>query len=140
MPESNLFLLEKRIFIVEDDVLNLHVVSKPLSLCGAMIYFNYNSIGIPIHIVQSLPIDIILMDIMLKRGISGYDIFTELQQNPQTVGIPVVAVTSLDPETEIPKAKAMGFAGFISKPIQINGFAQIIADIIDGKKRWVSSQ
>ena len=135
-----MFLLGKRVFIVEDDVVNIHVISRPLSLYGAMVFFNYNSIGIPAHIEQHLPIDVILLDIMLKRGISGYDMFKELQQNPKTAQIPVVAVSSLDPENEIPKAKSMGFAGFISKPISMNRFAHDVAEIIDGKKMWISSQ
>lgn len=140
MNNISLFLANKRIFIVEDDVLNLSVLSKPLSVHGAMIYYNYSSIGIPIHIEQSLPIDIILLDIMLKRGVSGYDTFKEIKQNPKTAHIPVVAVTSLDPETEIPKAKALGFNGFISKPIRVHDFAQHIASVISGQKKWINSQ
>lgn len=140
MNDTNLFLANKRIFIVEDDVLNLSVLSKPLSVHGAIIYYNYSSIGIPMHIEQSLPIDIILLDIMLKRGVSGYDAFKEIKQNPKTTHIPVIAVTSLDPETEIPKAKALGFNGFISKPIRVHDFAKHVADVINGQKKWVSSQ
>lgn len=140
MENTNLPLLNTRIFVVEDDVLNLSVISRPLSVSGASVFYNYNSIGISLHIEQHLPIDIILLDIILKRGVNGYDTFKEIKQNPKTAHIPVIAITSLDPETEIPKAKAMGFSGFISKPIRVHGFAQHIADIIAGQKKWISSQ
>ncbi len=135
--ESANLLLGKRIFIVEDDVINIFVLSKPLSMCGAQVYTNYNSIGIELHIIQNLPIDIILMDIMLRNGVNGYDTFKSLQSNPDTRHIPVVAVTSLEPEIEIPKAISMGFAGFISKPIDLRTFAQDISDIIKGRKKWI---
>jgi len=135
--ESANLLLGKRIFIVEDDVINVFVLSKPLSMCGAKVYTNYNSIGIELHIVQHLPIDVILLDIMLRNGVNGYDTFRNLRANPDTRDIPVVAVTSLEPEIEIPKAISLGFAGFISKPIDMRTFAQDIADIIKGRKKWI---
>lgn len=133
-------LAGKRVFIVEDDVLNLYVLSKPLLTCGAFVFSNYNSIGIEVHVMEHLPIDIILLDIMLRRGINGYDIFKKFNQNPKLARIPVVAVTSLDPETEIPKAEALGFSGYISKPINARSFAQDIADIMHGEKKWVVSR
>lgn len=133
-------LFNKRIFVVEDDVLNLYVISRPLTECGAQVYSNYNSIGIVAHIIEHLPIDVILLDIMLRNGINGYDIFLQLSQNPRLQNIPVVAVTSLDPESEIPKVKEMGFAGFISKPINARSFAQDVAGIINKDSKWIVSR
>jgi CheY-like chemotaxis protein len=130
----------KRIFLVEDDVINLHVLSKPLSSWGAIIFSNYNAIGIELHILENLPIDLILLDLMLRGGASGYETFRNLQLNPRTARIPVIAITSLDPATEIPKALAFGFAGFISKPINVLTYARDIVEILHGKNKWVVSR
>ena len=130
-------LENKRIFLIEDDVINLAVVTRVLDKSDARIFENYNSIGIVQHVIQNLPIDLILLDIMLQRGISGYDVINQLKSNPITAKIPVVAVSSLDPETEIPKAKAKGFDGFIGKPINALTFAQDLAAVIAGQQRWV---
>lgn len=140
IADAKNLLMGKRVFIVEDDVINVYVLTKPLSACGAMVYSNWDSIGIETHIAQHLPVDIIILDIMLRRGINGYDTFARLQENPKLKNIPVVAVTSLNPETEIPKAKALGFAGYIGEPIDAHYFAQDIADIVKSAKKWIVSR
>lgn len=95
-----------------------------------------NSLGYGIieHIELCLPIDLIVLDIMLNRNISGYDIYDQLQKNCRLQGIPAIAVT---PETETPKAKALGMNGFIGKPINTLQFADLLARVISSEKVWV---
>lgn len=126
----------KRIFLVEDDVLNLAIVQHVLAGTKASLFQNYNSIGIIAHIKQSLPIDLILVDIKLRGGISGINVGKRLREDPETVAIPIVAISSLDPETVIPQAQGAGFDGFISKPINAATFARDLASIIQGEKLW----
>ena len=130
----------KRILVIEDDVRNLAVFATSLRQSGAtVIQDNWNT-GAADFIVQNLPVDVIVLDIMLRKGISGYDVFDQIKANPQTTDIPVVAVSSLDPETEIPKARAKGFAGFVSKPISAVSFPDQIARAIAGEKIWIISR
>ena len=129
----------KRVFLVEDDVLNLAVINRILANNGAWVFQNYNSIGIVIHIIQNLPIDIILLDLMLRQGINGNNVVRELKKNPQTSHIPVVAVSSMDPELAIPEARTSGFDGFISKPIHAATFSMDIASILNGAEIWKTS-
>jgi CheY-like chemotaxis protein len=133
-------LNDTRVFVIEDDILNLAVINRVLSASNAWIYQNYNSIGIVVHVIENLPIDIIILDIMLRRGISGFDVIKELKSNPKTASIPVVAVSSLDPEIAIPQAKEAGFSGFISKPINAQTFAIHLGSIIKGEEIWVTSR
>lgn len=130
----------KRIFLVEDDVINLAVINRVLTHHGAWVSQNYNSIGIVVHVIQNMPIDLIILDIMLRRGINGFDVVKEFKSHPQTAHIPIVAVSSLDPDIAIPQAKEAGFDGFISKPINSVSFASDLAAIINGEKRWVKSR
>ncbi|MBC8506442.1 MAG: response regulator [Anaerolineales bacterium] len=130
----------KRIFLVEDNAMNIAIYSTSLRSHGAIIYKDVLGYGIVKHIVESLPIDIIVLDIMLRRGINGYDIFDLIRSEPKICSIPIVAVTSLDPETEIPKAKEKGFDGFISKPINSQEFPKQLASIMSGEKLWVISR
>jgi CheY-like chemotaxis protein len=132
-------LEDRRIFLIEDDIVNLAVMGRLLSNNNAVVLQNYNSIGIVVHVRQSLPIDLILLDINLRRGIRGYEIIDQLRADPLTAQIPVVAVTALDPETEIPKAKEKGFNGYISKPIDPVTFATDLVDIMNGHSKWVIS-
>ena len=130
----------KRVFLVEDDVLNLAVINRILAHSGAWVFQNYNSIGIVIHIIQNLPIDIILLDLMLRQGINGNNVVRELKKHPQTSHIPVVAVSSMDPELAIPEARVSGFDGFISKPIDSATFSMDIASILNGAQIWKTSR
>lgn len=136
---STYHLENKRIFLIEDDVLNLAIINRVLINSKATVFQNYNSIGIVTHIIQHLPIDLILLDIMLRRGVSGMEVILELKENIHTANIPVVAVSALDPEIAIPQAQRAGFSGFISKPISSISFSQDIAAIIHGEQRWVAS-
>lgn len=129
----------KRIFLVEDDIVNISVFTKSLSYHGAMIYQDVLGYGIVQHIIESLPIDLILLDIMLKRGQNGFDIFEKIKAEPCLVSIPVIAVTSLDSETMIPKAQESGFSGFISKPINIIELPKQVRRVLGGEKIWVVS-
>ncbi|MBI5934822.1 MAG: response regulator [Chloroflexi bacterium] len=134
----------KRIFIIEDDVLNLAIFSACLRKSGAIIVedvFGYGfAHGVAAHISERLPVDLIVLDIMLRRGLNGYDVYNEIRKTPQMADIPIVVVTSLDSETEIPKAKARGLNGFISKPINASEFPGQLASIISGKSVWINSR
>lgn len=140
MTLSQIYALKnKRIFLIEDDVLNLAIISRVLMNSKANVFQNYNSIGIVEHIRQYLPIDLILLDIMLRRGINGLGIVADIKMDRHTSQIPIVAVSSMDPEVAVPQAQLAGCNGFISKPINSNTFANDLAAIINGEERWVTS-
>lgn len=129
-------LSSRRIFVVEDDVTNMAVIVMLLRQSGAMVTqdpWNANTVDL---IMSHQPIDAILLDLMLRNGISGYDIFTQLRKHEALAEIPVIAVSASDPAIEIPRVKELGFAGFIGKPIAMNRFAAQIAACISGQPVW----
>jgi two-component system cell cycle response regulator DivK len=74
------------------------------------------------------PVDLILLDLMFPRGISGYEIFDMIRCHQAFAHVPIIAVSASAASIEIPKTKAKGFAGFISKPVRLQTFpAQILA-------------
>jgi two-component system, cell cycle response regulator DivK len=114
------------------------VYSVMLNNNGAtVIQDHWNSSTIAL-IKRTLPIDIILLDLMLRRGVSGYDIFDAIRADPELASIPVVAVSASDPEIEIPRAKSKGFAGFIGKPISLRDFPTQVAACINGEHLWLA--
>ncbi len=131
-------LADKRILIVEDNVTNMAVYNALLRNSGATImqdFWNFDTVNM---LIRFLPMDVILLDLMLRQGVSGYDIFDKIKTHPKLAHIPIIAVSAADPETEIPKTRAKGFAGFIGKPIDPMLFPQQIADCINGKSVWYS--
>jgi CheY-like chemotaxis protein len=128
----------KCIFIVEDDVVNLSVFTASLNISGARVERNVLGYDIVSHILECQPVDLILLDIMLRHGINGYDVYDKIRNAQALRHIPVVAITSLDPEEEIPKAKVKGFNGFIGKPIDVCDFPNHLGRVLNGERIWIT--
>ena len=65
--------------------------------------------------------DVILMDINLP-GISGLIALGILSEDPQTAGIPVIALSANAMPRDIEKGLAAGFFRYLTKPIKVNEF------------------
>ncbi len=90
-------LKNKHIFIVEDNVGNLAVASVYLEQDGARIKVERRGLKTAQAILRSLPIDIVLTDLMLPNSVSGFDIFDQIRAVPELATIPIVAVSAADP-------------------------------------------
>ena len=126
----------KKIFIVEDDTMNMVVYGALLRNTGATVIQDLWTTDSINMMLRKLPIDVILMDLMLRYGNTGYDIFQTIQKYPELRNIPVIAVSAADPGIEIPKARDMGFAGFIGKPINPVKFPEQILSCVQGEPVW----
>ncbi|MBF0248541.1 MAG: PAS domain S-box protein, partial [Alphaproteobacteria bacterium] len=71
-----------------------------------------------IAMAQGDPPDLILMDINLP-GMNGIEATRVLKESGNTAGIPVFAVSAEAMQNTIDKAMAMGFADYITKPINL---------------------
>lgn len=66
--------------------------------------------------------DVILMDLRLP-DMDGTDALRTLREDTTTAGIPVVAMSALSLEERGDWVQAAGFAGSVSKPIDVGTFA-----------------
>jgi CheY-like chemotaxis protein len=127
----------KRIFYIEDNVANRAIIQTILELDGAQVAFErWGRSEVIGQLRAFMPVDIILLDLMFPRGVTGYDVFDTIRACPEFAHIPIVAVSASDPSVEIPKARARGFAGFISKPISLADFPHQVASLITGDQIW----
>lgn len=130
-----MLLNNKRIFIVEDQVTYMAIAATYLRFEGAEVEsepYWQNAIQ---TMLKCLPIDLIIMDLVLSANTSGLDLFDQIRQIPELTTIPVVAISSADPEAIIPKLQEKGFMGFIGKPISpiiVNN----VAAVLDGQQVW----
>jgi two-component system cell cycle response regulator DivK len=76
--------------------------------------------------------DLILMDYQLP-GIDGIEAFRRIRNASGTAHIPIVAVTASAMPEEARKMKEAGFDGFQTKPINVKGFLQAVADLLSRK-------
>jgi len=126
----------KKVFIIEDNPVFLNLLWTCMLKSGAQIESNVLGYDILDHLLESIPVDIILLDLNLRKGINGYDVFFKIRSHDALKHIPVVLVTASDWETEIPRAKACGLDGFIAKPINLVNFPSTVMRAIQGEKIW----
>jgi two-component system, cell cycle response regulator DivK len=131
-----MLLTGKRIAVVEDDVTNMAIISTLLRQNGATVIQDPWNTGTVERLRQLLPIDLILLDLMLRHGISGYDIFDKLRATPEFENVPVVVVSASDPALEMNRAQQKGINGYIEKPVSYRDFAQQIEAVLDGNEVW----
>ncbi len=136
---STSFLTNKRIFLVEDDFVNIHIFTKVLAKHDAQVFHNSLGLGAEKQILELLPIDLIVLDIMLQRGQNGFDVLAKIREEPKLRSIKVIGTTSLDPEVIIPKAREAGFSGFIGKPINALALPELLEKVLRGEQVWVSN-
>ena len=136
MTNSMQLLEGKKVFILEDDVNNLAVVTSMLRRYGATIYFDSWGVETAQTIKAFMPIDIILLDIHLPGGVTGYDVYDAIQELPELKDVPIVAVTASDPDREMKKAREKGFSGYISKPIRTKSFIKSLLAVMAGEEVW----
>jgi two-component system cell cycle response regulator DivK len=119
------------ILIVEDNETNRKLLRDVLQFKGyRTIEAEMGEDGVTLA-MQHKP-DLILMDYQLP-GIDGIEAFRRIRNSSDTAHIPIVAVTASAMPEEAKKMKEAGFDGFLTKPINVKGFVQFVADVFSAK-------
>jgi CheY-like chemotaxis protein len=129
-------LKNKHLFIVEDNPANRVVYQIMMMRNGAKVTFDRWGQDTLAKMKQSGTIHLIILDLMLPKGNSGFDIFDDIRAVSEYSEIPIVAVSASDPASAIPKAQQLGFSGFIAKPINDDIFPDQMLRLMAGEKIW----
>lgn len=133
---SSLSLRNKRIFIVDDNVLNRATYQIMFLVSGAHITFDAWGKD-TVRLLQGKPdIDLIILDLMLPMGGSGFELFGLIRQIPGFETTPIIAVSASDPYSAMKKCRQLGFSGYISKPINEELFPEQILRVLQGEQIW----
>jgi two-component system cell cycle response regulator DivK len=128
----------KRIFYIEDDANNRVIATVILERAGVIVGFDrWGGADAITKLKAFQPIDLILCDLSFPDQITGYQIFERIRAVPELAAIPFIAISSADPTFEMPKVRAKGFDGFISKPINMMTFVSDLSKAINGEKIWI---
>jgi CheY-like chemotaxis protein len=122
-----------RILYVEDTPANLDLVRKILALQPNLEMISAVNACEGIELARNELPDLILLDINLP-DMDGFTVFQHLKEMEKVKTIPVVALTADAMEADIKKGLKMGFKDFITKPIQIDAFLEVVTTILNGKK------
>ncbi len=113
MSENN--NIETRILIVDDNPVNLGVLSKALEPKGYMIQVAPNGETALIILSKSELPHLILLDIMMP-GIDGYETCRRIKADELTRDIPVIFLTANNQTEDIVKGFEVGGVDYITKP------------------------
>jgi two-component system cell cycle response regulator DivK len=119
-----------RILIIEDNPLNLKLVRDVLEFRGFEVATAVTGEE-GVAMAVSDPPHLVLMDLQLP-GIDGHEALRRIRAEQLCDGVPVVAVTAFAMSTDIDRASAAGFDGYIAKPIDIRSLPAQLGAYLDG--------
>ncbi len=131
-------LQNKTIFIVEDNIQNRLVFQMTLALSGARVEFERTGREVVARLKALPTVDLIILDLMLFNGRSGFDVYADIRAEQLFDHIPVIAVSAMEPGIALPKTQRLGFNGFIAKPVDDELFPRQLAQILKGESVWYS--
>jgi CheY-like chemotaxis protein len=133
-----MILKDKRVFFVEDNVPNKTIMLMILEMSGAIVGFERSGAYALERLKLFAPVDVILLDLLLPSAMSGFDLYGAIRAAPEFARVPIIAVSATNPSEAIPRAKALGFAGFISKPVDQQLFGEQVQRILTGESLWIN--
>jgi CheY-like chemotaxis protein len=106
------------VLIVEDNPINRDVLGRRLERRGYSVRFAEDGPA-GVAAAASLQPDIILMDIGLGDVMDGWEATRAIKSDPQTAGIPIIALTASAFESDRKKSLAAGCCDFDTKPVDL---------------------
>ncbi|MCL7451697.1 MAG: response regulator [Anaerolineae bacterium] len=125
------------VLIVEDSVRNYALLARLLSFMGVkQTEWRRSGWQVLEFARDVLPqVDLILLDIHLPEE-DGYKVLARLREDGRFRDTRVVAVTADVSDVNLSRAKAVGFDGFLAKPINVDLFPDQIRRILSGELVW----
>ncbi|MCK9637991.1 MAG: ATP-binding protein [Methylobacter tundripaludum] len=129
---QNSYTSVRTLLYVEDNPANLRLVREIIATRTGLKMLDAHTVELGLEIAGIQHPDLILLDINLP-GMDGFEALRRLQNDPATSDIPVVAVSANAMERDIEKGMAAGFADYLTKPIQIPRFLELVDKLIEAK-------
>jgi two-component system cell cycle response regulator DivK len=122
--------------VVEDNLNNYLLITRLLAYLGVK-NCDWKASGWQVlEFANSLPeVDLILMDIHLPEE-DGYQALARLRGHPKFHSTKIIAVTAEATDSNLQRARAAGFDGFIGKPLDPDRFPDQIKHIMRGGEVW----
>ena len=120
--------MKKRILVVEDNLLNLELVTDLLE-AGGFIVCPARTAEESFRAARELSPDLILMDLSLP-GLDGLAATRALRADPATRHLPIIALTAHAMRGDEALALHAGCDGYLTKPINTRTFATKVASFI----------
>lgn len=108
----------RTVLYIEDNPANLRLMARILSKREDIRLISAERSGIGLELAAAHRPDLILLDINLP-DMDGYQVLSRLRGNPETRAMPVIGIGANAMPRDVEKARAAGFAGYLTKPLDI---------------------
>ena len=113
------------VLCIDDNPVNLKLVAQILGMRPHLRLMTAHAPELGIELALGHLPDLILLDINMP-GMDGYQVLDVLKSSPRLKHIPVVAVTANAMPRDIARGKQAGFADYLTKPLHIHHFLQVL--------------
>jgi CheY-like chemotaxis protein len=120
---------KKTILVIDDSETNLLLLKAVLEDQGYAVELMNDSRQAVDYINRHDP-DLILLDLLMP-GMDGFEFMGQLKDKGVKGRFPVVVVTAYDSQDNMQKARALGAADVINKPIDIPSFINKVESIVN---------
>lgn len=117
-----------KVLIIEDNEKNRKLFTLVLGAIGHEPLLAVNGEA-GLKVAKEAAPDLILMDIQMPV-MDGISAFKALQAEAKTRDIPVIAVTSYAMKGDLERFMALGFSGYMAKPIDVKKFSEMVDEIL----------
>jgi hypothetical protein len=121
---------QKTVLCIDDNASNLRLLESMFVMREGLRVLSASTPEEGLHVALAEHPDLILLDISMPR-IDGYEVLARLRQHPSLARTPVVAVTAKAQLLDRVKGMALGFADYVTKPIDIQ-------DLLKKVDRWLA--
>ena len=114
-----------RIVVIDDRRDASYPLQRMLELAGHEVHVAADGPS-GIALASELLPDVVLCDIGLPGGVTGYDVARALRARPQTASLLLVAVTGYGQDEALQRAEAAGFNRHLTKPISLAMLQEVL--------------
>jgi two-component system cell cycle response regulator DivK len=118
--------------IIDDNAYNAEVLERLLTALGDSFITLHDPLRLPDVMAVLDKVDIVFLDLELPRR-NGYQVLETLKGDLGLLA-PVVAYTVHT--SEMDEARALGFDGFLGKPLDSRRFPDQLARLLAGQQVW----
>jgi PAS domain S-box-containing protein len=120
----------QRVLYIEDNPVNLKLVEKLIAKQTELELISAEEPIAGIELAISEKPDLILLDINLPT-MNGYEVAEKLRAMAETKAIPIIALTANAMADDVAKGEEAGFDDYLTKPIQITAFLEVLRRYLD---------
>ena len=116
---------EATLLYVEDNPSNIALMRHVVAALGSLHLHVAETGHEGLALARDLRPDVILLDINLP-GLNGFELKAQLDVDPMTRGLPVLALSASAMPDDIQRGRAAGFRDYLTKPLDIPAFARAL--------------